>query len=270
MAAGGKVDPAEEMLELHGLTMRGIAALIANSPGYFSRTTSRSALLSSGEPCPDLNMIMIGPDADAPRFLEESVSQVRRQGLQAVAMLTPDIAPALEPTCRRLGLTALGNMPVMTFDVSGPSGAGAACEFVRVADALTSALAGDVQSAAFELPRECVARSLDTVHLTAGGPETFIALSQGKPVAAMTVIRFGEQAGIWTMATLPEHQRKGIGRALMTCVLEQYRQAGVSRFFLSASEAGRALYLKMGFSTVGEYSVWLVSTEHTGSRGPSA
>ena len=51
------------------------------------------------------------------------------------------------------------------------------------------------------------------------------------------------------MATLPEHQRKGMGRALLTRVIDDYRRRGVERFYLGATEAGRPLYASLGFET---------------------
>jgi GNAT superfamily N-acetyltransferase len=60
------------------------------------------------------------------------------------------------------------------------------------------------------------------------------------------------------MATPPEHRRKGMGRALLSQVIEDYRRRGVERFYLGASEAGRPLYASLGFELVAELSVWVL------------
>jgi GNAT superfamily N-acetyltransferase len=49
------------------------------------------------------------------------------------------------------------------------------------------------------------------------------------------------------MATPPEQQRRGRGRALLTQVIDDYRGRGVDRFHLGATEAGRPLYTSLGF-----------------------
>jgi N-acetylglutamate synthase len=247
-----------EMLELHRLTMRGIAALIANAPGYCARTTPNSALLLSGESVLDLNMIIVGPDREPLRFLEEAVALARRRRLPAIVMLSPDIAVTLASTAGQLGLTPAGQMPLMSLHATAPIHSNLQLEVDRVVDSRTSALAGDVQSTAFELPRENVRRALDAGRNFAPGQNTYVATFDGKAVAALTVIEMESSAGVWTMATLPEFQRRGIGRALLTRVLEQHRQAGIGRFFLCASEAGRRLYQSIGFRVVGDYTLWLL------------
>jgi GNAT superfamily N-acetyltransferase len=60
------------------------------------------------------------------------------------------------------------------------------------------------------------------------------------------------------MATPPEQQRKGMGRALLSQVIDDYRRRGVERFHLGATEAGRQLYTSLGFELVADLSVWVL------------
>ena len=60
------------------------------------------------------------------------------------------------------------------------------------------------------------------------------------------------------MATPPEHQRKGMGLALLSQVIDDYRRRGVERFFLIATEAGRPLYASLGFETIADLSAWVL------------
>ena len=46
--------------------------------------------------------------------------------------------------------------------------------------------------------------------------------------------------------------------ALLTRIVTDYRQAGVERFFLVATEAGRPLYESIGFETVADLSLWVL------------
>ena len=73
----------------------------------------------------------------------------------------------------------------------------------------------------------------------------------------MTVTRTGPTAGIWNMATPPERQGRGMGRALLTGVLEQLCAEGVERFYLFATAAGRPLYESLGFETLADDAVWV-------------
>ena len=60
------------------------------------------------------------------------------------------------------------------------------------------------------------------------------------------------------MATPPEHQRKGAGRALLTQVIDDYRRRGMERFHLGTTEAGRQLYDNIGFELVADLPVWIL------------
>ena len=68
----------------------------------------------------------------------------------------------------------------------------------------------------------------------------------------------GDTAGITLMATPPEHQGKGMGRALLSQVIDDYRRRGVRRFHLGATDAGRPLYASLGFELVAELPVWIL------------
>jgi GNAT superfamily N-acetyltransferase len=119
-------------------------------------------------------------------------------------------------------------------------------------------VAGDLAAAAFSVPRDVVARCIDVWITKTAGVETYIAWSDDEPMSAVSVTPTGNTAGITVMATRPEHQRKGMGRALLTQVIDDYRSRGVERFYLAATEAGRPLYASLGFETVAELSAWVL------------
>jgi N6-L-threonylcarbamoyladenine synthase/ribosomal-protein-alanine N-acetyltransferase len=77
-------------------------------------------------------------------------------------------------------------------------------------------------------------------------------------MCTVTVTPTGDTAAISLMATPPEHQRKGLGRALLSQVIDDYRRRGVARFHLGATEAGRPLYASLGFEPVADLPVWIL------------
>ena len=81
-------------------------------------------------------------------------------------------------------------------------------------------------------------------------------LWQGPPEPGASTT--GDTAAISLMATQPEHQRKGMGRALLAQVIADFRRRGVARFHLSATEAGGPLYASLGFETIADLSTWLL------------
>jgi ribosomal protein S18 acetylase RimI-like enzyme len=63
--------------------------------------------------------------------------------------------------------------------------------------------------------------------------------------------------GVYNVATLPGHQRRGYGEAVMRYALEDARREhGERRAILQSTPAGLRLYERMGFRTVTRVSVY--------------
>ena len=61
--------------------------------------------------------------------------------------------------------------------------------------------------------------------------------------------------GLQVLATLPQYRGNGIGSALVALGLDEARKAGLTEFFLQASEDGHDVYEKFGFVDVEEIPV---------------
>ena len=70
---------------------------------------------------------------------------------------------------------------------------------------------------------------------------------QSEPVSIGAMIVGAGIPGIYVMATLPEHHRKGYGKAILTRLLSEAASSGNQMIALTASEAGFALYSQFGF-----------------------
>jgi GNAT superfamily N-acetyltransferase len=178
--------------------------------------------------------------------------------LPLLAMMTPHVAETLAPAATRLGLTAVGASPLMVLRAGTPVRPSRAVKITRALAPELVGIAGDLVAAAFDLPRDAVARCIDAGITETAGVETWIAWGDDGPMSAISVTPTGNTAGISLMATPPKHQRKGMGRALITQVIDEYRRRGVERFHLGASEAGRSLYASLGFETVADLSAWVL------------
>jgi ribosomal protein S18 acetylase RimI-like enzyme len=80
----------------------------------------------------------------------------------------------------------------------------------------------------------------------------FVGWSNGRPVAASLASRTHDTVGIYSVATVPESRRRGIGAA-MTWHLLRDADPGWRLGVLQASEMGRPLYERMGFRLVREF-----------------
>lgn len=253
----------DETDELFRLCVRALVAQMGDVPGVEMRLTRDCVLGLTGEPSADFNRLTLGADPDAEEFMISSVARAKERGLPLQAVMCPKVLDALGPVARRLGLTAVGTSPLMVLRAGTPVAPGRQVRITRALGPELVAIAGDLAAAAFETPRDAIARCIDVCVTETAGVETWIAWDGDRPMSTVTVTPTGDTAGITLMATAPEHQRKGMGRALLTQVIDDYRRRGMARFHLGASDAGLPLYENLGFETVAHFSAWILP-------GPSA
>lgn len=77
-------------------------------------------------------------------------------------------------------------------------------------------------------------------------------------VAIAAIVETKEAIGIYSLATHPGFRRRGYGEALLRQAIEQaQKHSGPRRIVLQASEAGHALYRRLGFRDVTRFTVYL-------------
>jgi GNAT superfamily N-acetyltransferase len=249
------MDETEELIQL---CCRALVAQMSAAPGFELHMTRNCVLGLTNEPLADFNMLTLGPDPDAETFLTRSVARAKARGLPLLAVMSPHVAQALAPVATRLGLTAVGASPLMVLRAGTPVRPSRPVKITRALGPELVGVAGDFVAAAFDVPRDAVARCIDVGLTETAGVETWIAWGDDGPMSCVSVTPTGNTAGISLMATPPEHQCKGMGRALLTQVIGDYRRRGVERFYLGATEAGRPLYASLGFEPIADLSAWVL------------
>lgn len=66
----------------------------------------------------------------------------------------------------------------------------------------------------------------------------------------------GDDTAVWFVATLPQAQRNGLARLILQRLLLDARERGQRTASLQASVAGRPLYERLGFETVGSLHLY--------------
>ena len=81
------------------------------------------------------------------------------------------------------------------------------------------------------------------------GGRCFVASIDGKPVGACSLLSLDRSGGIFTVGTLEEYRRRGIGSALTVHALQASVKAGNTLHLLYVDEGGHAerLYRRLGF-----------------------
>jgi GNAT superfamily N-acetyltransferase len=80
--------------------------------------------------------------------------------------------------------------------------------------------------------------------------------AEGPPVAMGALIMGAGLPGVYVMATLPQWERQGLGKAVLARILADAAAAGHRRIVLTAGARAYSLYRKFGFAHVFEYEVY--------------
>lgn len=252
------MDETEELIEL---SVRALVAQMIAAPGVELHVTRNCVLGLTDEPLADFNRLIVGAGPDAGDFLVRAVTRARERGRPVVAVMSPRAEETLAPVATQLGLSPVGASPLMVLRADVAVHPSRAARVVRALGPELVGVAGDLISAAFDTPRDVIARCIDVCMTQTAGVETYIAWGDEGPMCTVSVTPTGDTAGISLMATPPEHQRKGAGRALLSQVIADCRSRGMRRFHLGATEAGRPLYESLGFEPVAELTAWLLTAE---------
>jgi len=87
--------------------------------------------------------------------------------------------------------------------------------------------------------------------------EAWVGYRNREPVSTTAVVVGGDALGVYNVATLPGHQRRGYGEAVMRHALDDARRRhGIERSILQSTPAGFRLYRRMGYRTVTTVSVY--------------
>ena len=129
-------------------------------------------------------------------------------------------------------------------------------EIRRVGDAVTSDAFCAIGSVCFHVPLTWFREVFDNDCVW----ERFICwvgYVDGEPVSTAAAVMGGEAVGVYNVATMPEHQKRGYAETVTRhAVAEAQRQYGIEQTVLQSTPAGQRLYERMGFRTVTNVAVY--------------
>jgi ribosomal protein S18 acetylase RimI-like enzyme len=200
-----------------------LEATLAEVARYFKKRTLRWSFWL----CEDLL------DAHTRRRARQTFSDF---GLRAISHPPGMMAPELLPPVRRLP----------------------AIECRPVADTASREVFAEITSVSFEIPT-LVAHAVYTPERAWNGAyQGFVGLVSGRAVSIAAIVPAAGTLGIYSVGTLPLFRRQGYGEALMrAAVSEMRRRTGIERLVLQSTEAGYALYRRMGFHDATKFTVYL-------------
>jgi ribosomal protein S18 acetylase RimI-like enzyme len=86
----------------------------------------------------------------------------------------------------------------------------------------------------------------------------FVAFANGRPTAIIAIVAAAGVIGVYSLATLPGFRRQGYAEALLRAATAEVSQrTGFTRVILQSTDAGYALYQRMGFRDATRFTVYL-------------
>jgi ribosomal protein S18 acetylase RimI-like enzyme len=138
-----------------------------------------------------------------------------------------------------------------------PARAPAVLDIRPVADRQTRLSFSHINSIAFRIPFEWCLELYDVDALWGGPFQGWVGYRNGEAVSTAAALVAGGATGLYAVATLPDHRRKGCAEALVRHAVAHIEQSqGIGRSVLQATHEGVALYRRMGYQTVAHFSVF--------------
>ena len=239
------------MLRQTGADIAGQFRHAANSD---CRELGHGCIALSGEPAADLNMVFLTSGATLAEF-DDALRAVRDRGVDAL-LVVEEGADEIRGWASASGFADVGQMPLMERRSAAVT---PASRFeVRLAAPTEVDVANRISAAAFALDEEACHGAQPPATFAADGNDLWIALEDGETIGCGVFVRSGDHVGVYAMSTPPEHQRRGVGRAILDAAMAHYQGEGVQRFTLGATEIGYPLYERVGFEVVTRPHVFVI------------
>jgi ribosomal protein S18 acetylase RimI-like enzyme len=205
----------------------------------------------------------VGSSEDLERRIATAKVHFRARGLTWSFWVCEDLLPLkarkrMERLFESAGLRLTVQLPGMLAErLLPPRRVLPEIEVRRVTDEPTRQAFCDIGCTCFHVPLNWFREIFLRRQLWDGDFVGYVGYSNGEPVATAATVIAADAVGVYNVATLPAHRRRGHGEAVVRHALEQARQqSGCERTILQATQHGLALYLSMGYKTVTSVRVY--------------
>jgi GNAT superfamily N-acetyltransferase len=240
-------------------------AIVTAVDGGEARQTGGVLVTNSGMPLPWFNIGFITrPLADPARAVDQIAHYFDGLRLPFIIRVREGVDPAAERACEAAGMPYSDTVPGMVLSelpaaVTMPDG----LEVRAAADAQTLQHHVDVIAAAFGMPLAFAQQLLSPRLLGVPDLALYVGYVDGEAVATAALVASHRVAGVYNVACLPSHRKRGYGEAMTWHAVHAGAAIGCTMASLQASEMGRPVYERMGFRLVAPYRTF-VRPEHRG------
>jgi ribosomal protein S18 acetylase RimI-like enzyme len=231
------------------------AALSATFEGFFSvieeanfeRRAGHSRLLFPSVPLALFNGVIV--ESEPCYAIADSIREVEAAGVPCGVQLRAGRRhDDVDAELARLGFTSRGPMPGMTLapdELADVRVQGLTID--RAGDEAALAEAAHVAAAGFAAPVEAIKPLYAAAVLPLDGFAVYLGRVAGEAVTTGIGYRLGREVAILSVATPPEHRRRGYGGAISAHAARIGYEQGADLAWLQTSELGEPVYRRLGF-----------------------
>jgi GNAT superfamily N-acetyltransferase len=197
-------------------------------------------------------------DESLAEALPDLIAELEARDLPASVFLAADGYQATRQAAAALGLARHGSQTAMVLEAGGltdpPAGPSLSIGAADEVEALGVALR--VAAAGFGAPEAVFAPLYQPSIAAHPGATIYVGEVDRTPVTTGVGYVVGDAVGVYSVATPPEHRRRGYaGQIVRRIVSDGFRQ-GATRAYLLASPDGLGVYERVGFRAVGSYRLF--------------
>jgi hypothetical protein len=249
------IDDLSELGRLADLNLAATWVTMGRAIGAAVGGSDACPFVASGIPAAFFNGVYAtGPTSDPDTTIRDAVTFMAAQQVPWLLWVREGVDDALLEAGRRAGLTDAGGPPAMGLTSIGPTPPnpdGLVIELVGDEDGID--VTCDLIARGFEMPVEIAHQLVEERTIAEPGIAVVVGKVNDEPVTTALVSVTGTTAGIYNVATPPEHRNRGFGAAATWAAIEQGARLGCDHAVLQASPSGAPVYHAMGFVDLGRY-----------------
>lgn len=116
----------------------------------------------------------------------------------------------------------------------------------------------EITGLSFEIPQSVAEAVYAQPRAWNGDYRGIVGVAEGRVVAIAATVETPEAIGVYSLATHPAYRRRGYGEALLRAAVARTQgRTGHRGIVLQSTEAGHALYRRLGFRDVTRFTVYL-------------
>jgi len=118
-------------------------------------------------------------------------------------------------------------------------------------------LHAQMAAAGFQVPPEMFLQLMTPEVLATPGVRCYLGEAGGQPVTTGVGVKLGSNVAIFSIATPPDHRRRGYGAAVTARAVADGLAAGAQWSSLQSSTDGYKVYESLGFRFVEAWTCWV-------------